>query len=107
MVAAKCRTLLEPISEISRPFKTLEVDETIIMDTACWMFLAPVRPRLRKTGDPHKSRFDLTQVQLLRAFRDAGLISRLEPAPCLYQVEHSGASVDFAKGARTLITIES
>ena len=92
--------------EQSLPSKTNEYDESLQLDLPKYQFLAPVLMQLKRTTAPRGSLWKFDQREFASLFREAGLKLGLSPPPMLYQLRHSGASLDFAAGDRDLLGIK-
>ena len=89
--------------EEARPSKTLEFDETVILDQELHSFIGPALGRLAQSRHPLSPLFSFEAPRLARAFRKAGEALRLDPLPMLYQLRHSGASHDAATKSRSML----
>ena len=88
--------------------KTQEFDEGVLLDRPASFFLGPVMQKIARDKKPSDLLFGITQTALGTALREAFLAvpSHKLERPTLYQVRHSGASVEFADKVRTLAEIQ-
>ena len=99
-------TLHKFVNEESRGSKTKEYDESLLLDLPQHQFLGPVLADLisnRRGGEPL---FKFDQGHLTRCFRMVTDELGVKPQPMLYQLRHSGASMDYINRARDLLGIK-
>ena len=91
--------------ERGTPSKTLEFDESLLIDQDDFAFLGPALARLRGAASAEKPLFKVTQAEYARSL--AAATQRLGVAEiCSYQLRHSGASHDAAMRLRSLAEIQ-
>jgi len=96
----------EQESEFSKPSKTGVFDESLILDLAKHQFLAPVLAKLVAGRPALAPLFDFPQSHLSRVLAAFGSRLGMKPVPLLYQLRHSGPSIDFADQSRNLTGIK-
>ena len=94
--------------ELEARSKTGKFDESMRLDLEMYDFLKPIFTFLKQTRKPEEKVFSLDYQRWAALFRRAVLDLRLEALgpPTLYMLRHAGASLDVARGARTLQEVQ-
>ena len=94
--------------ELSKPSKTQEFDESVLLDTAESAFLGPLLYELGSRRGLEQPLFGIDQAHFGRAFKEACITLGLQTLgpPTPYQLRHAGASWDFAAGLRNLAEVQ-
>jgi hypothetical protein len=98
--------LHEHLGESSKPSKTGVFDECLILDLPKLQFLGEGLRRLISKQPGESPLFKVTQAGLGEALRAGAARMGLPTAPLAYQLRHSGPSIDFADGSRSLAEIK-
>ena len=94
--------------ELGEASKTLEFDESILLDRPESVFLGPLLHGWAVRRGMNVPIFALTQLEYAQCFRASCAALRLDVLgpPTPHQLRHAGASWDFAAGARNLSEIQ-
>jgi hypothetical protein len=98
--------LHEFAGEGSRPSKTGVFDECLILDLPKHQFLGAGLQRLTANREAQAALFQCTPAQLAAALKEGAARLGVPTPPLAYQLRHSGPSIDFADGTRTLAEIK-
>ena len=94
--------------ELEARSKTGKFDESMRLDLEMYDFLKPIFTFLKQTKRPEEKILSLDYRRWAALFPRAVLDLRLEVLgpPTLYMLRHAGASLDVARGARTLQEVQ-
>jgi hypothetical protein len=92
--------------EGSKASKTGVFDESLILDLDKYQFLAPALAKLVANRPPSAPLIDLPPGRLAHVLASIGSRLGMKPSPLLYQLRHSGPSIDFADQSRDLMAIK-
>jgi len=101
-------SLVAHASELREPSKTGEMDLTVVLDLPRQQWLTPLLAELAEDRGPHSKLFNISYVELARAFRESAArlgLACLEPT--LYCLRHGGASHDIRTGSRDLRGVQA
>jgi hypothetical protein len=106
-VALQCwAVVLHPSEETDQlGSKTGEVDESLLLDLPSLMWFGPVLQRLVGLRQNDAMLFEFSQTELAKSMKRICLALGLLDVQ-LYQLRHSGPSIDFAARSRTLAEIK-
>jgi hypothetical protein len=98
--------LHEGEDELSKPSKTGVFDECLLLDLGKYSFLGDGLARLTSKRAGEERLIPCTARELAASLQEGGRLLGMSPPPMPYQLRHSGPSIDFSDGSRTLAGIK-